>query len=170
MLVPHHPVQLPHIVTLVLAGGSPLVEVLTCFGKALFYRPIIDKIARRGGDSPWGTARCAVHAATDLAASGCGEGLDRGEETCLIEPVPLLVMGELVGTVVMIMYLRAFTWRARSRRSSPHRLCGLCVLSRGIQRSPVRVIENSPPPVDRRRRFLHAYEPRAVEASRPCLV
>ena len=134
VVVQHNTVQLTHTLATVLAGGIPLVEALGCSGEALSNRHLIQGIARAVEDIRQGGTLGAALKAHGMLPTLAVEMLAIGEETgslepmlrdvaefyeghldvrltqltTWIEPVLLLVMGVLVGTVVVIMYLPVF--------------------------------------------------------------
>ncbi len=134
VFVKHHTIQLTRTLATVLAGGTPLVEALQIARGAVSNRRIsaglaqaVDEI-REGGtlagalDRPKILPRLAIEMLSVGEETGSLEPMLRDvaefyegdldmrltQLTTWIEPVLLLVMGFLVGTIVIIMYLPVF--------------------------------------------------------------
>jgi len=134
VLVHHNTVQLTHTLATVLAGGIPLIDALKFSGEAVSNKYIMNGVVNAVEDIRQGVTLGAALRSQQILPKLAVEMLSIGEETgalepmlrdvaefyegdldlrltqltTWIEPVLLLVMGVLVGTVVIIMYLPVF--------------------------------------------------------------
>lgn len=134
ILTYHHTVQLIRTLGTVLAGGIPAVEALQIAGGAVSNRYIAQGVTHAVDRIREGTTMAAAIAAQQIIPKLATEMIAVGEETgsleamlrdiaefyegtldlkltrmtTWIEPVLLLAMGVIVGTIVIIMYLPVF--------------------------------------------------------------
>jgi len=134
VLVQHNTVQLTRTLGTILAGGIPLVDALKFSGEAVSNHHIAKGVVAAVDDIRQGVTLGAALKTQQILPKLAVEMLSIGEETgalepmlrdvaefyegdldlrltqltTWIEPVLLLVMGVLVGTIVVIMYLPVF--------------------------------------------------------------
>ncbi len=134
VLMQHNTVQLTRTLATILAGGIPLVDALKFSGEAVSNRHIALGVVRAVDDIRQGVTLGAALKTQHILPKLAVEMLSIGEETgalepmlrdvaefyegdldprltqltTWIEPALLLVMGVLVGTIVIVMYLPVF--------------------------------------------------------------
>jgi type IV pilus assembly protein PilC len=134
ILIKHHTIQLTRTLGTILAGGTPLVEALHITKSAVSNRYIAGALSAAVDEIREGTTLAAALDRPKVFPKLAVEMLSVGEETgslevmlhdvaefyeadldlrltqltTWIEPVLLLIMGILVGSIVVIMYLPVF--------------------------------------------------------------